>query len=360
MSTARNPQGTVDSLDLSEILAADTTDGPKVTLYLPSDPTGADSDLVRRTFNALVKQAAGSLGTDASILDPVRAEVEDPLFWREQSRGLAVFASRGFHRIIRIPVEVAESATVGLSFHLLPLAPMIEGSGNCYILALAKNSVRLFDATRNSIQELPLGSIPASYDDVIEDIPERQIQGRSTGRDSVAFHGHGGSADNSGMLTEEFLREVGQGIERELGTARSQPLVLASVEEHLPVFRKVCGYPAVVDEVIPGNPEHSTSGDLRSAAWRIITARRDAAEPALRDKALTEVSAGRGSTTLAEIVCAADEGRVDTLYLPRDPGSVSDAAFADRALAGTLAKGGNVRTLSSGEGGDGVIATYRH
>jgi hypothetical protein len=51
---------------------------------------------------------------------------------------------------------------------------------------------------------------------------------------------------------------------------------------------------------------------------------------------------------------------VDTLYLPRDPGSVSDAAFADRALAGTLAKGGNVRTLSSGEGGDGVIATYRH
>ena len=360
MGTAKNPQGTVDSLDLSDILTADTTDGPKVTLYLPSDPTGAESDVVRRTFNALVKQAADSLGSDTSILDPVRTEIDGPLFWREQSRGLAVFASRSFHRVIRIPVEVDESATVGLSFHLLPLAPLIEGSGSCYILALAKNSVRLFDATRNSIRELPLGSIPASYDDVIEEVPERQIQGRSTGRDSVAFHGHGGAADNAGMLTEEFLREVGQGVERELGTARSQPLVLATVEEHLPVFRKVCGYPVIVDEVIPGNPEHSAPGDLRSAAWRIITARRDAAEPALRENALTEVSAERGSTTLAEIVSAADEGRVDTLYLPRDRGSVSDVAFADRALASTLAKGGSVRTLSSGEGGDGVIATYRH
>ena len=73
-----------------------------------------------------------------------------------------------------------------------------------------------------------------------------------------------------------------------------------------------------------------------------------------------DARAERGSTTLAEIVSAADEGRVDTLYLPRDRGSVSDVAFADRALASTLAKGGSVRTLSSGEGGDGVIATYRH
>ena len=51
---------------------------------------------------------------------------------------------------------------------------------------------------------------------------------------------------------------------------------------------------------------------------------------------------------------------MDTIYLTRDLASVTDDTFADRALASTLANGGSVRTIGSVEGGDGVIATYRH
>jgi hypothetical protein len=358
-------QGTVDQLGLSDILTAGADAGPKVSVYVPTDPTGADGDIARRTLDACLKDAEKQLlATDVTpadvdaLLSPLRESVADPLFWREQSRGLALFAGGGLHRVVRVPVEVAGSVTVGPVFHLLPLAADIEGFGRCYILALADNGVRLYESARNSIRELPLGSIPARLDDVVE-APDHELQGRSTGQDTVAFHGHGGPGDDADVLTEEFLRKVADGVEQELGTARSMPLVLACVAEHLPVFRRVCSYPALVDEAIPGNPEHTDPGELRSAAWAIITRQRDARDARARENALTEVHQGRGTTDPAEAAVIAGEGRVDTLLVPRDavPDDEVVTTALDRALADTLRHGGRLRTLTGT--GEDVIATFR-
>lgn len=78
------PQGHVESLDLSDVIDAATAEqpGPFVTIHLPSDPTGATIDVVRRTFDAQLKDAAAQLSANgasdaevAAILDPVREDV---------------------------------------------------------------------------------------------------------------------------------------------------------------------------------------------------------------------------------------------------------------------------------------------
>ena len=255
--TTTTPQGIVDSLDFSDVFAREEGTGPKASFFVPTDVTGTKADRSATVLRNQVSRALerfGELGltkTEAeSVLAPVSELVSDSSFWRQQSRGLTIFAEAGFHTAVRIPIEVEESVFVGDRFDVLPLVPVLESSGKCFILALAKNSVRLFEATRNTIEELPLGSIPASFDDVVGELPEQSLQFRATGGGDAAFYGQGGAGDTETMLTEKFIRAVGKAVGEELGTARSQPLVLASVAEYLPLLRKSSSYPAIHDQVI--------------------------------------------------------------------------------------------------------------
>src|SRR5699024_8294648 len=160
------------------------------------------------------------------------ALVTDSSYWRLQSRGLIVFLAEGFFLPVRVPIELGDSLTVGEEFNLLPLAPVLASDRKLYVLALAPNSVRLFDTTRNAIDELP----------------ERELDVRSASagaQGTPSFQGSGRDIDR--FLLEKYIAAIGQAIGTRLGTARSQPLVLAAVAEYLPIFKASCPYPAVFD-----------------------------------------------------------------------------------------------------------------
>lgn len=365
-----NPQGQVDALDFSEVYQAGTKPGPKVTCYVPTEVASTQTAQSGTALNNLLKSArtqllaTGVSDSDAdSILAPAAELVPDTTYWRLQSRGFAAFAAPGFFQAVRVPVEVAESVTVGERFHLLPLADVLAVGGRCYILALTKNSVRLFDAGRNTIEELSLGSIPSSFDDVIGELPEAELQGRSVGRGRLAYHGQSDNTDTEQQLTERFIAAVGKGVGAELGTARSQPLVLAAVAEYLAVFRESCPYPVIHDQVIAGSPERTNPDRLRSAAWRLLRDRAVKEENAERERAMNQVHAGRGAIDIAEIARAAADGKIHTLYLPRDASRLTtpDAPqLADQAILHTVRFSGTLRTLDEWHGDEEAIATFRY
>lgn len=360
-------QGTVDPLDLTHVLDDTATASPRVSLYIPTPDTGPQASIAADILRSQIKDAtaglvaAGLTEADAGdVLAPAAQLVEDSTWWREQSRGLVIFAARGYHEAFRVPVEVTESVTVGDTFHVLPLARVLDTTGNCYILTVSKNRVQLFDATRNTIKELPLGTIPASFDDVIDEIPEKQLQAHTSGAGDISFHGHADSNDTEWMLTEEFLRDVGTAVGKELGTARSQPLVLAAVAEYLPAFRNACPYPAIHDSVIPGNHDRTQPDELRSAAWSLLGDKRARGEAEERERALSLAHNGRGSFDIAEIRQAAGQGRVDTLYLPVDVTDADSPAVADAAVLDTLRARGSVRVPVTWDGDHTAVATFRH
>lgn len=365
----RNSQGIVDPLDFGPVLEAQERSGVKLTFTIPTDVTGQDNgrsalmlkNQLREARTRLVESGLREPEAD-EYLSPVTALVEDSPYWRLQSRGLVVFASEGFCLPVRVPIELPDSLTVGEQFHLLPLAPVLASDRKLYVLALAKNGVRLFDTTRNTIEELPLQNVPATFDEVIDELPERVVDVRAASAGpagTASYHGPGGDIDRT--LLEKFVHAVGQAIGTRLGTARSQQLVLAAVAEYLPMFKASCPYPAIFDGVIHGNPEHTLPDELRSAAWQLVNAEETAREANEKDAAHSQAHAGEGSFELAEIAKAAEEGRVDTLFLPRDLTQIGDAEareHANRALLGTLKTSGVLRTL--GEIDNEGFATFRY
>lgn len=365
-----DPQGTVDALDFDTVVEVDAQPGPAVTLYVPTDVATTQGGHSAAILTQQLKtaraglEAAGLTADDAeAVLAPVRELTSDSTYWRQQSRGLVIFAKQGFHRAVRIPIEVAESVTVDDHFHVRPLVPVLQSAGRAYVLAVSKKSVRLFEASRNAIEQLPQGDIPQTFEDVVGELPEAQLQSRSTGSGQAAFHGHGGADETETMLTRKFLRGVGEAVAKQLGTARSQPLVLAAVAEHLPVFRDVCPYPVIHDEAIAGNPDRTSPDELRSAAWRLLHAKAAQHEAEEAEKALAQAHHGRGSFDLAEIAASAAEGRVDTLYLPRDGQRLSSpdaSALADAAILDTVRAGGTVRTWGEWERSADAVAVFRY
>lgn len=365
-----NPQGTIDSLDFDALISADQTEGPKASIYLPTKVSGGQDKVAAGLMRDQISgakadlESAGLSGSDAAnVLAPIEKALDDSDFWLHLSRGLAVFAAKDFARVYRIPLEVPALRTVDDHFNVVPLAPMLEQAGRVYILALAKNSVRLFDAGRNHIEQLPLGRIPENFDATVTELPEHNLQYRSAGGERTGFYGTGGGGDTEDHLRENFLRRVGEGVAAELGTARSQPLVLASVAEYLSPFKSLCSYPNIQDEVIAGNPEQTKPEELRSKAWEVLNDKVQAEESATVDKARSLIAAGKGSYDLGEIVQAASEGRVDTVFTPRDIQRLAETnaySPASQAILATVANKGTVRTIAEFPESSEAVAVFRY
>jgi hypothetical protein len=100
--------------------------------------------------------------------------------------------------------------------------------------------------------------------------------------------------------------------------AERAPLVLAGVESHFPIYREASRYGHLLPEGIAGNPELLSTAELHERGWSLV-------EPVFRraqEAALAQYRqfAGTGNTSsqLAEILVAAGEGRVGTLFVARD------------------------------------------
>src|SRR5699024_5193302 len=100
---------------------------------------------------------------------------------------------------------------------------------------------------------------------------------------------------------------------------------------------------------------------VQTCAWQLVNTEEVAREAEEQDRARSLAHAGKGSFDLVEIVQAAAERRVDTLFLPRAENGISDQEsreLANRALIGTLKGSGVLRTLGAidSEG----LATFRY
>ena len=175
-------QGIVDALDFRTVLEHEDGHGTKFTFIVPTDVTGSGAKLsvlelknqLREARTALTEQGK----TEAEVthfLSPVSDLLEDSSYWHLQSRSLVVFLTEGFFLPVRVPVQLPGRLTVGEHFDLLSLAAVLASDSKLYVLALTKNSVRLFNSTRNAIEELPLENIPSSFEEVIEELPERVV-----------------------------------------------------------------------------------------------------------------------------------------------------------------------------------------
>lgn len=300
---------------------------PCVSIYMPTVRAGTQTqqnpirlkNLLRRVSDRLVE--TGRRETEvAQLLTPLREITDDLAFWQRQNEGLAVFFAPGFLRTVKLPTRVDELALVENRFHLKPLFSLLSGDGQFYILALSLKHIRLIAASRHNTRELEIQDVPKSFEEAMGRLT-RQYSQFQAGTSSRAvsrmplFHGHGTGEDDLKAEIVEFFNRADKALLKHMD--RDCPVVLAGVEYLLPRYKETTEHPKVLDEGLTGNAEGLSAEELRDAAWEIVEPvfledRRRAAE-----RYGDLLGAGRSSSRYEEVLPAAHDGRVDTLFVAR-------------------------------------------
>ena len=308
---------------------------PCVSLYMPTHRAGADKEQdpvrLRNLLNEVSRRLAdgGMRAADAlALLKPVRSLLDDPGFWRETADGLAAFVSRSSSTILRLDTAFPELVAVGERFVIRPLLPALRDGRRFWLLALSKNSVRLFDVGHETIDEVPIPESPGTFKEAMkyEDADHGfQFHPEGTGSTSGAhrsavYYGSGGLPDAEKDQVGRFVRMVEKAVE---GVIRgsNRPLLLAGVEYEVSRYRAVNSYPDLLEQALLGNFDETPVSRLHAQAWHV-------AAPRFEGRLLEDVAdleAKKSSKTvsedLSEIVPAAHAGRVRTLFVGDTPGA---------------------------------------
>jgi hypothetical protein len=314
-----------------------TSGGPCVSLFMPTVRAG-DTQQNSIRFKNLLRAAAerleekGLRGPEAdALLEPAKGLVNDYSFWEHQSEGLAVFRSPSLFRTYHLPLDVRELAVVEDRFHLKPLFPMLSGDGRFYILALSLNKIRLIDANRHGAREIDLAAhgVPASWTEALGELswdPSRNQVGTSNragqagtqgaASPNPAHYGHGSAEDDPKAEIFQYFRRFDDSLTN-APIDQSAPFVLAGVEYLLPRYREASGLPNVMEGGLTGNFDGLRAEELRELAWPIV-------EPLFLEEQRREgeryrelAGTGRASNQLEEILQAAYDSRIDTLFTAR-------------------------------------------
>ena len=352
-------------------------DTPCVSIFMPTHRSGRDTEQDPLRLKNLLKQAEvdlRALGLRTPEADAVLAPARDLLgeqpFWRHREDGLALFLRHDWSRVLTLPYTVAEYLAVGRRFHVRPLLPGLWPDLRFSVLALSQRGARLFAASRYSFTEVELPDVPRGMEDVLRYVEnEKQLQahvaarrGPSRAGGAVAFHGHGLGRDVDDERLLEYLRAVDHGVAAAVRD-NGAPLVLATLDHVVPLYREVTAVPFVLDEAVTGSPDKVSDEELHRRAWALVEPR--AAREVDELLATYRERAARGGTarSLESILRDARQARVQTLFLAEDevvwgrfdetsaavkvhdrrrPG---DEDLLDRAAVETIATGGLVVCL---------------
>lgn len=330
---------------------------PSVSIYLPTRRDNGDPRADALTLRGLLDEAAAKLSAldsiapsdEPALLAPLRDLVDDRPFWGEQADGLALIADLSGHRVLKLPTAPHPQAHVGSRPHLAPLVPVAFGDEDFVLLAMSQNAVRLFSGRRDSLYEMDLGPVPASLEDMErrhEREHELQHQGEPRGGSGVAtFHGHGGT-EVSEVMVDKFVHEVATTLRRRLGAASTRPVVLAAVAEYLPKLQATNALPTLVDDVVAGNPDALSLGELHERAWPVVADAVAAPGAQYAEQVAERRGIGTAVTDPAEIARMGTEGRIGTLLL-REGSALDDHEIVrlDDAVLSALETSAEIHTV---------------
>jgi len=329
--------------DLRRLLAAqgaEASAGPCVTLTQPTHGVGRDGEQDQIRFRNLLNQAEAALADGwmrapeaRDYVAPLREVLGDNDFWRHRGQGLAVFLNSDSCERYRVPVSLPEAVSVDDHFHLRALLPMIGASDRFFVLALSQRDVKFFEASRDSIEEVEVAGLP---DDMVEalhfDSVDRGAQVHSgmhgsVGKQAAVFHGQGGKADTHKTDLRQFFKQVDSALAPVL-RGQTAPLLLAGVDYEFPLFREVSHYAHLADVELSGNCDHLTPHEIHSRAWPLVEPLTMTQQASAASKYQHARNTVRSLNDAAEIVLAARQGRIESLFVAKDLnlwGTVSEA-----------------------------------
>ena len=267
-----------------------------LSLVLPTTPITHDAQAGRIALRNLARSGAEHLLARGAAKRAV-VEIEESLadlidddgFWAFQANSLAVYATADETLTFRLPNALTPIVVAGDRFFIKPLLRAITVPQSAFVLALSQAAVRLVQVS---------GDMPASTVKV-HDLP-RDVAS-SVGKASIADRSPGGrivGAEGQKVRLRQYARQIDHAL-RELLGGRETPLILAAAQPLDAIFRSVCSYPHLVQEVIAGNPETTSDADLAQASRAILDRLHHAELEKIHRLFEARTSEGRATTDIA-------------------------------------------------------------
>lgn len=350
------------------------------SIYLPTARTGDElrqAPIRLKTHIVSIETRLDDQGMRAPearrFTAPLRELIDDELFWQEQTGGVALFLSSQGLRCFRLRHSPKAGLWIGRRFHILPLLATAERTDPYRVLAVSANSVKLYAGTRDGLHEIPSGALPHKLKEALNlDQPTALVQMMTTPV-GTTFHGQGGEVDRRKGELHDYFRIIDRALHSQLAGS-SEPLLFAGVEYLFPIYREVNTYAQLLETPVAGNPEHWEAAELHRRAEAVLEPyRRRGLE---HDIAQFErmVGAQRTAEHLTDVLTAAHEGAVESLFVASDQSVwgryeveigrlemtyVNDPAgddLLDLAAYQTLKHGGRVHLQPAAEVPHAVIA----
>lgn len=293
---------------------------PCVSIVVPAARGAYDQRQARLDLKNLVAQARGEVAkqlrphqTDA-LLAPAEKLIDDASPWPQGGGGIALYLAPGRSTVVHVPSVLAPRVMVGERFDVVPLLPVLTPDTEFHVLAMSRKHLKLFRATRHTIEELHLPDLPKSLEDALW-YEHRE----SVGATPVGYGGPSSPDERKEMYPRYF-----QHIDRVLAPAlfaSGVPMVLAAVEREISGYRAVSHHPRLCKEAVVGNPELLTDSALHDRAWEAVQADLQREKDTVIDRFNELTGTARRSVDVNEILQAASAGRVATLLLPATVGS---------------------------------------
>jgi hypothetical protein len=259
------------------------------------------------------------------LLRPTYELLENNQFWLHLSHGLALFIRPGSFQYFIVPIDFDPLVYVSNHFYLRHLLPLVTADDRFFLLALSRGEVRFFECHQYSITPVKIEDlVPESLAKVLAiEVREKSLQWhpeapKGTRRpESAGYHGHGLDKDRTEVDLELFLRAVDEGLMKMLHDEKA-PLILAAVEEIPPVYRRISNYKYIVEPYVKGNPEQEGPVLLHEKAWELMKPIFDRQLEMDKEAFGNYFAEGKASFDIQEVVAAAINGRVDTLFLDKN------------------------------------------
>jgi hypothetical protein len=257
----------------------------------------------------------------------------DVSFWNHTLDGLAIFAAPGIFEVFGIQRPVQDLTVVADSFHTKPLRHFLQTADRYQILALSRDSMRIFEGNRDVLDEIePAPGVPRTIEEALGEeltVPHMTVASYGgVGMGAVPMrHGQGGRSDELDIDTERYFRAVDRAVEEHHTRVTGLPLILAALPEYHGHFRELSRNPQLIEHGITINPDSQNCDQLRDLAWQVMQPIYQSKFISLREEFGRALALSSGGDRLAEVAEAAVNGRIDTLLVESDrhlPGKIDE------------------------------------
>lgn len=303
---------------------------PFISIYSPTSrqsSEGYKKDQIH--FKNQLQEVAIKLDKDHNIenkeiknlLSPAYELLDDQIFWQNNSDMLACFISSEGMKIIKVPIDLENGQNfIGEKPLLLPMIAELSDDGHYYILLLNLDKILLYEATRNTVQEIILDpeDVAVSFTaEEEEDENQKQLQGQGgSGNAGAMYHGHDGGSDEVKKVTIlNYFHRMTNMLEPKLNN-NPLPLVLAGVDYLIPIFKEATKYNHLLDGHVSGAYGEKDMMTLHQKSWEVVAPffekERVKRKEAFNQKAADGLAI---SNDELKIIKAALTGGVDTLLV---------------------------------------------